>query len=132
MRLTPRERFETKYTRADTCFLWTAGKFRFGYGCFRINGKSKPAHRMAWELYRGPLPDGSTVLHTCNVPACVNPDHLYLGPNAGEHHGRSKLTATQVRAIRADPRRKVRIADDYGVTATQVANIKTHKSWRHI
>ena len=52
---------------------------RFGYGMFRIKRESYLAHRYSWTLHRGPIPVGLWVLHRCDVPACVNPGHLFLG-----------------------------------------------------
>jgi hypothetical protein len=78
------DRFWAKVKKTDTCWLWTAGKGRFGYGKF-ARGSSRQdchittAHRFSYELHNGPIPDGLCVLHRCDVPACVNPDHLFLG-----------------------------------------------------
>lgn len=64
------------------CWLWTAGTIR-GYGQIGsvINGKRRPAyaHRLSWEMAHGPILDGLEVLHKCDVPLCVRPDHLFLG-----------------------------------------------------
>ncbi len=80
---TPVERFWPKVHRTDTCWLWIAGKNHWGYGkfgiCKRGPGSIVQAHRFSWELHFGPIPDGLFVLHRCDVPACVRPDHLFLG-----------------------------------------------------
>lgn len=50
-----------------------------GYGYINMGGKNTRAHRVAYEFHKGPIPAGMFVCHTCDMPACVNPDHLYLG-----------------------------------------------------
>jgi len=75
---TARERFEAKFTiaGADDCWIWTGAKDK-GYGRFNISeGKTAGAHRVAYELYVGPIPPGLHVDHLCRIPACVNPRHL--------------------------------------------------------
>lgn len=64
--------------RSGACWLWTAATVR-GYGTFRFRGKSRLAHRVSWQVVFGSIPDGLDVLHKCDTPACVNPDHLFLG-----------------------------------------------------
>ena len=65
------------------CWLWSGSRNQQGYGMFYtyIDGKKRcmGAHRMGWLIYRGAIPNGLCVLHRCDVPACVNPDHLFLG-----------------------------------------------------
>ena len=75
------ERFMEKVERSpDGCWLWTASKRRRGYGQFALrDNRPIPAHRASWILFHGEIPDGMCVLHRCDVPACVNPDHLFLG-----------------------------------------------------
>ena len=75
------ERFEAKVERLpwSGCWVWTATCNSWGYGQVRVGRKMTQAHRVSWGLRFGPIPDGSLVLHRCDVPCCVNPEHLFLG-----------------------------------------------------
>jgi hypothetical protein len=76
------DRFWRKVNKTSTCWLWTRGITSWGYGWFtRATRKANYAHRVAWELTHGDIPDG-LVLHKCDVRSCVNPDHLYVGSQA--------------------------------------------------
>lgn len=77
--LTDEERFWQKVNKTKTCWLWTGCKDRKGYGKFWFNKKVGKAHRGAYILFKGPIPDGLSVCHSCDIPACVNPEHLWLG-----------------------------------------------------
>ena len=74
-------RFWEKVNKTDTCWLWTAQRTTGGYGVFRIRNPraQTTAHRVAWEMAHGPIPDGLNVCHHCDTPSCVRPDHLFLG-----------------------------------------------------
>lgn len=62
------------------CWDWTACiRSKFGYGGMKYDGRLQDAHRISWQIHNGPIPEGMYVLHSCDRPICVNPDHLYLG-----------------------------------------------------
>ena len=89
---TVKERFEKKFVvdAESGCWLWTASKFPNGYGQIGIGGRNRYAHRVSHELYVGPIPDGMLVCHTCDIPLCVNPSHLWLGTHADNMSDRNK------------------------------------------
>ena len=150
---TPGQRFWAKVDRAgpDDCWKWTAGKDTYGYGRIQIDGKAVKAHRFSWWIYYGHPSAGMCVLHKCDNPACVNPNHLFLGTPAdnmadrdmkgrhvalkGEVNGMAKLTETDVITIRnrlANGETHKAIAVDYGVDRSSISYINTGKNWAHI
>lgn len=77
-------RFWRNVNKTSGCWLWTGTLSPKGYGNIGLGGrggKHSGAHRVSWELHYGPIPEGLFVLHRCDVPACVNPEHLWLGTN---------------------------------------------------
>ena len=61
------------------CWLWTGGKLKGGYGHISVNAKGFQTHRLSYELFKGPISEGMCVCHSCDKPACINPDHLWVG-----------------------------------------------------
>ena len=144
-------RFWPRVAVSSGCWVWTGSKDRKGYGAISISvGRQRcyKAHRVAWLLARGPIQAGMHVLHHCDNPPCVNPDHLFLGTNKdnvadrdakGRHaklrgalNGQAKLTLPQVDEIRREyATRKVskaELARRYGVSAFPIWEILTGRS----
>ena len=144
------ERFWEKVTRAapDQCWMWAASKNAKGYGTIGVDYSSRLAHRVAWELETGPIPDGAVICHHCDTPGCVNPAHLFLGTQAdnvadmrakgrnngprGERCHTAKLNENDVREIRASTLKNAELARRHGVTGSMIAAIRHRKSWKHV
>jgi hypothetical protein len=138
------------------CWLWAGIDDKFkGYGKWHArtpNQKFQLAHRYSYYLVNGDFDPKMCVLHKCDVPACVNPDHLYLGDQRqnnidrdtrgrqrtkkGIEHKCCKLTEDQVRQIRKlyvpriYPSR--RLAREFGVSQRKIMHIIKNESWRHL
>lgn len=142
-------RFSAKYQAVTECgcWLWTGSSNPLGYGTFKLDGKAQMAHRASWMLHNGPIPAGLCVCHKCDTPACVNPDHLFLGTNAdnvadmvrkgrqstarGEASGLAKITEREAVEIFQAAGLQRDIAARYGVHQVQVSAIKCRLTWAH-
>jgi len=129
----------------EACWKWQAYTDRDGYGRFSLNGKKERAHRVAARL-DGRDPTGKVVRHTCDNPSCVNPAHLEVGTQRdnmrdkvqrgrqarGARNGRSHLSREEVVAIRNDSRPAKEVAERFGTTASNIREIRSGRSWRHV
>ena len=84
------ERFWSKVDTSGECWIWTACKNNSGYGQFSLKGRPQLAHRISWMFANGDIPPGLCVLHRCDTPACVRPDHLFLGNHADNMRDRNE------------------------------------------
>lgn len=138
------ERFWAKVHRTETCWLWTAATTTDGYGLISKRG----AHQVSWELHNGPIPDGLNVLHRCDNPPCVRPDHLFIGTQQdniqdairkgrmGPTTGRAKLAVTQVQEVRrlyaTGKATYKEIGDRFGVGISAINHIVHRRTWSNV
>ena len=134
------------------CWLWTGSITKDGYGRMSRAGQRQKAlaHRVAYEVFVGDIPMGLCVLHHCDTPSCVNPDHLYCGSQiqniadrvargrsmCGERQYRAKLDPEKIREIRAIASEKTltrnEIGARFGVTGPNVSDIVNRHTWKHV
>jgi hypothetical protein len=137
------QRFLSKVNKTETCWLWT-GRVSQTYGYFDVGGKARLAHRFAYELWKGPIPDGMVMRHKCDEPTCVNPEHLETGTqqdnvddciergrrryNKGQNHHNSKISDDEVREIRvlSGFYSKRELAEMYNVSTYPIYTILHH------
>ena len=127
------------------CLLWIGANDGRGYGHMTINKKTVKAYRVQWELVNGVIPKGVEVCHKCDTPACINPDHLFLGTHLQNmrdatskgrmQHGRNghaKLTGEKVISILGDKRPVKIISNKYGISTGHIYAIKRGARWSYL
>lgn len=137
-------RFWEKVNPEGECWIWTGYLMRKNYGQFRgADGRTILAHRMSWLLAYGRLPEDQCVLHICDEPRCVRPDHLFLGSREDNNrdmarknrHWRgkpaAKITQRQADEIRSRSANETRmaLANEYGISRQAVNAVLTTNDW---
>lgn len=139
------ERFWSRVLKSDGCWLWTAGNNGLGYGMLQQgtgNRKMILAHRLSWTIHFGEIPHGMDILHVCDNPPCVRPDHLFIGTNSDNVadkvvKDRAARTLTrervlQIRKLRSEGMLLREIATGIGVSIATVGKIVNRDSWSHV
>ena len=141
-------RFWAKVNKTDACWLWTGAKNRKGYGVINTTAGMSLAHRVSYELSGSPIPPAKHVLHQCDTPGCVNPEHLFLGTNLdnvrdrdskqrgnqvhGTANGRAKVSDAAVKVIRCSPLSTRELATIFQIDITTVRQIINKETWKHV
>jgi hypothetical protein len=152
------KRFWENVLMQDGCWAWRGQKNPDGYGQIHVRRRSEDfrtvllAHRISWEIHKGPIPPGMFVCHHCDNPECANPEHLFLGTNRdnmidcsmkGRQNGAAKsfpgskngcaiLNEDIVRKIRKSKETPTILGNRYGVSRGLIWRIRTRKAWKHV
>lgn len=142
-----------RYVRkTDGCWLWIGSGLPTGYGTIKEDRSRRHlyAHRVSWEFHFGPIPEGLFVLHHCDNPCCVRPDHLFVGTNRdnsldcvakgrnkgctkqswrGEKSPNSKLTWEAAKDIRSGTETLTALAEKYGVLKGAIWKVRAGYTW---
>lgn len=138
---------------SNLCWIWQRQKSSTGYGKITVSSKKLFAHRVSYEVFKGNIPENKIVMHTCDNPSCVNPDHLKLGTQKeniqdmfskgrnpprnqqchGESNGQAILTSPQIKEIRRrinSGSKQIDLAKEYNVSKQTISAIFTGISWK--
>lgn len=130
------------------CWEWTGAKIPKGYGKLTVNGEMCMAHRIAYQFFNGRIPTDKIIRHSCDNPACCNPQHLLTGSYQenstdmvtrkrsarGEDNARSKLTESQAAYVRRNPDglTVMALAEKFGVAKSTISYVRSGRSWKYL
>lgn len=147
----PKTIFLKKINKTATCWMWKGAVYaKTGYGHFNTNKKDFTTHRFSWLIHKGDIPEGLLVLHICDVRACCNPEHLYIGnhkdnvrdaverkrlrPPKWEKHRDAKLNRISVIAIRdlykSGQWSYARLGEKFGVSKSCIDGVVSGRHWK--
>jgi len=147
------DRFFSKVIKLDDCWMWAGNKRSNGYGAIQQGGRGSrtlSAHRVSYEIHKGEIPDGMVVMHSCDNPSCVNPDHLSVGTYKQNTHdmiakgrkrtvapkgtgnGKAKLNDDLVRYIRQSDKKAASIARELGLSENCIRGVLSGRTWSHV
>lgn len=144
-----KNRFYSSFNKSDNCWIWNKSKDSFGYGLFYIGGTYYRAHRYSYELFIGKIPEGKIIMHTCDNPPCINPDHLV--PGTLEENNKDKAAKGRqikgvdsfsaildeqkvilIRKLRGEGRSYKELAIEFNVSKHTIYDLCNGRTWKHI
>ena len=144
------KRFFDKVKKTDSCWIWTGATYTgLGYGQIWLNRKQKLAHRISYEIHKGPIPKGMCICHTCDNRKCVNPLHLFVGSKSDNvfdmmkkkrhakgitkiNHKLKDEDIPIIRKMRSEGKFYSEIAKIFNVNYTTINLVCLGKTWRHV